>query len=381
MAARSLVSALAAVLLAAAAQQPAAPAQDRSAQTATQRAEERMRALQRESDQLASQEKTILVELRKLEVDRQLKNEQLQATERDLRDTQQKLAATVARAATLTDAAETERPIVAAGLVRLYKLGRVGYWRLLLDSDHLESIGRAYRMAAAMNRLDRERVEQHQRTLEALARERQALETHAAEIARLREQAAASRDAVERTVAARTALVRAIDERRDLNAQLAGELEAARQRLDTRISQLGTEKTAPVTLPLKAFRGALPWPANGIVTGYFGRERTGPLGASGARSGIEVSIAEGQAVRAIHEGTVVYADQFTGYGDLVIVEHGENAYSLYGYLSTINTARGQHVEPGAQVGASGRNPSGNPALYFELRIDGKPVDPLQWLKR
>jgi flagellar motility protein MotE (MotC chaperone) len=126
MAARSLVSALAAVLLAAGAQQPVAPAQDRSAQTGTQRADERIRALQRESDQLASQEKTILVELRKLEVDRQLKNEQLQATERDLRDTQEKLAATVARAATLKDAAETEQPIVAAGLVRLYKLGRVG---------------------------------------------------------------------------------------------------------------------------------------------------------------------------------------------------------------------------------------------------------------
>ena len=84
---------------------------------------------------------------------------------------------------------------------------------------------------------------------------------------------------------------------------------------------------------------------------------------------------------AIHEGTVAYAEPFTGYGDLVIVDHGEGAYSLYGYLSTIETARGQHVEARTRIGTSGRNPSGNPALYFELRIDGKPVDPLQWLKR
>jgi septal ring factor EnvC (AmiA/AmiB activator) len=86
-------------------------------------------------------------------------------------------------------------------------------------------------------------------------------------------------------------------------------------------------------------------------------------------------------VQAVHEGTVVYAEQFTGYGDLVIVDHGEGAYSLYGYLGAIEASRGQRVEAHGRIGTSGRNPSGNPALYFELRVDGKPVDPLQWLKR
>ena len=361
--------------------QQAAPQPDRGAEGASQRAAERIRALQRESDALASQERTILVDLRKLEVERQLKNEQLSTIERDLADTRRKLAASVKREASLKDVAETEGPIVEARLVRLYKLGRAGYWRVLLDFDHLESIGRAYRMAAAMNRLDRERVQQHQRTLEALANERAALEAQAKQIARLQQEAAAAREAVERAVTTRTALVKSIDERRDLNAQLAGELEAARQRLDSRVSQLGAEKPPPVNLPLKAFRGALPWPANGIVTGHFGRQQTSRFGTPIARSGVEISLAEGLPVQAIHEGTVVYAEQFTGYGDLVIVEHGDGAYSLYGYLSGIDVTRGQRVESRARVGASGRNPSGNPALYFELRVDGKPVDPLQWLKR
>jgi len=361
--------------------QQAAPQPDRGAEAASQRAAERIRALQRESDALASQERTILVDLRKLEVERQLKNEQLSTIERDLADTRRKLAASVKREASLKDVAETEGPIVEARLVRLYKLGRAGYWRLLLDFDHLESIGRAYRMAAAMNRLDRERVQQHQRTLEALANERAALEAQAKQIARLQQEAAAAREAVERAVTTRTALVKSIDERRDLNAQLAGELETARQRLDSRVSQLGAEKPPPVNLPLKAFRGALPWPANGIVTGHFGRQQTSRFGTPIARSGVEISLAEGVPVQAIHEGTVVYAEQFTGYGDLVIVEHGDGAYSLYGYLSGIDVTRGQRVESRARVGVSGRNPSGNPALYFELRVDGKPVDPLQWLKR
>jgi len=369
-----------AILLAMVAQQPPAPAQDRGPD-ASQRAADRIRALQRESDDLALQEQSILVELRKLEVDRELKTEQLKSIERDLSDTQRKLVATIARAALLKDTAETERPVVEARLVRLYKLGRAGYWRLLLDFDHLESIGRAYRMAAAMNRLDRERVQQHQRTLDALARERQTLEAHSKQAARLQAQATAAREAVDRSVEARTALVKSIDERRDLNAQLAGELEAARQRLDARVSQLGADKSAPISLPLRAFRGALPWPASGIVVGHFGRPRSTRFGTEAGRSGIEISIAEGQPVQAVHEGTVAYADQFTGYGDLVIVDHGDSVYSLYGYLSSIDVARGQRVEARTPIGATGRNPSGNPALYFELRIDGKPVDPLQWLKR
>ena len=86
-------------------------------------------------------------------------------------------------------------------------------------------------------------------------------------------------------------------------------------------------------------------------------------------------------MHAVHDGTVAFADQFTGYGNLVIVDHGDRAYSLYGHLDSLAVRRGDHVSPSTTVGLAGRNPAGNPSLYFELRVDGKPVDPLQWLKR
>jgi len=358
-----------------------APAPERNAADgAAQRAAERIRALQRESEALASQERSLLVDLRKLEVERELKSAELANVERELRETRAKVAATIARAGVLRDAADTERPGVEQRLVQLYKLGHAGYWRLLLDSNDLRAIGRAYRTASALNRLDRERVQQHQRTLEALAGERRALEAHLKEVGRLQERAVAARNAIDRTVASRTSLVVSIDERRDLNAQLAGELEAAQQRLQGTVAQLGG-RGGPVMLPLRPFRGALPWPAAGVLIGRFGRATTSRFGTSIARNGIEISVAEGQPVRAVHEGTVAFSDQFTGYGNLVIIDHGDGAYSLYGYLSSLEAARGAHVDAQTRVGSSGRNPSGNPALYFELRIDGKPVDPVQWLKR
>jgi septal ring factor EnvC (AmiA/AmiB activator) len=99
------------------------------------------------------------------------------------------------------------------------------------------------------------------------------------------------------------------------------------------------------------------------------------------RNGIELDVAEGQPVRSVHEGTVAFADQFAGYGNLVILDHGNRAYSLYGFLGAVDVTRGGRVEAGRPVGTSGRDPSGNPGLYFELRVDGTAVDPLQWLKK
>jgi septal ring factor EnvC (AmiA/AmiB activator) len=360
--------------------QSSTPNDQAAADAASKRAADRIRALQKESDALASQERTLLVELRKLEVDRELKTEELANAERELRQTRERVAVTSVRAAALQNSAETERPEVERRLVDLYKLGQAGYWRLLLDVDNLRSIGRVYRTAAALNRLDRERVQQHERTLQALKQERESLEGHIREVSKLQAQALAAKAAIDRAVAARTALVASIDDRRDLNAQLTGELEAAQQRLQGTVTQLGGRGGA-VALPIAPFRGALPWPAHGIVTGRFGRQTNSRFGTSIARSGIEISLAEGEPVRVVHEGTIAYADQFSGYGTLVIVDHGDSNYSLYGHLSSIDVARGSHVDAQAQLGSSGRDPSGNPALYFELRIDGKPVDPLQWLKK
>ena len=350
------------------------PASDRArAEATSRRAADRIRALQRESDALASQEKTLLVELRALEVERALRTEQLAEAERELQDTNRRLGETTVRADALRASAETERPGVDARLVQLYKMGRAGYWKLLLDVDDLHAVGRAYRTAAAMQQIDRDRIRAHQRTLDALARERQALAAQSASLARLRAQAATARGAAERAVAARTRLVESIDARRDLNAQLTGELEAAQKRLQATIGQLGSGRSVSVALPLRPFKGALPWPAPGVVTASFGRQKPGAPGRP--RTGVELSLAEGQPVRSVHEGVVGYADQFTGYGNLVILDHGDGAYSLYGYLSSIDVARGERIEAQGRLGGSGRNPAGNPALYFELRVDGTAVIP------
>ena len=338
----------------------------------SRRAAERLAALQHEAEALATQERTILGELRKLEIDREIKSEQLASVEHESADVQSQLAETEQRAAALTAQVESERPEVETRLVQLYKLGRVGYWRLLLDVDSLRELGRAYRTASALGHIDRERLEEHRRNVAALDAQRAKLQQRAAELGELREKAEAARAGVQRAVNAHTALVTSIDARRDLNAQLTGELEQARERLQSEVNRMQLGASAAIGLPIRPFRGALPWPADGI-----------PVHRRGAttRHGIDLSLPAGEPVKAVHEGTVAFADQFTGYGNLVIIDHGNDAFSLYGNLQALSVHKGDRVTAGSTLGSSGRDPTGYASLYFELRIDGQPVDPLQWLKR
>ncbi len=362
-------------------QTPPSQERDRAA-AAAKRAEDRLRTLRKEADTLAAQQRTLLADLRRLELERQIAVEQLTKVDRERVDVQRQLDAAEAKAAVLAETAAAQLPDIEARLVQLYKMGRAGYWRLLLNVDDLQAIGRAYRTVSTLNAIDRARVNEHYATLDALARERKTLQERATELEALKGEAARARAAADRAVAARTALVDSIDARRDLNAQLTGELQDAQVKLQASMSQIeGGGRAAPPAMALRLFQGDLPWPARGPVLRPFGRQPSSRFGTAIVRNGMEIGVAEGQPVRSVHEGTVAFADQFEGYGNLVIVDHGARAYSLYGYLGALGVNRGQRLDAQAAVGSGGLNPAGNPALYFELRVDGTAVDPLQWLKK
>ena len=104
------------------------------------------------------------------------------------------------------------------------------------------------------------------------------------------------------------------------------------------------------------------------------------LGDATVRNGVEIAALEGSSVRAIHSGTVSFADPFTGFGNLVIIDHGADAYSLYGYLGAMSVTRGDPVDSGTEIARVGAAPSGPAALYLEIRIDGRSVDPVEWLR-
>jgi septal ring factor EnvC (AmiA/AmiB activator) len=127
-------------------------------------------------------------------------------------------------------------------------------------------------------------------------------------------------------------------------------------------------------------RGGLDWPLDGRVIGRYG-EPSPRTGNTTRRNGIEIEALEGTQVRAIHGGSVIYAAPLTGFGTLVVLEHGRGYHSVYGFLSSASVNKGDVVDEGREVGRVGLTPNGPPALYFEFRVDGRAVDPLQWLRQ
>jgi septal ring factor EnvC (AmiA/AmiB activator) len=347
------------------------------------RAAERLQALQREAVELAAQERSLLTDLRRLEVERDLKTEQLRQLDADAARVARDLGNTSNQIDAIEEREQQLRPGLEGRMVELYKLGGAGYVRMLLGVSDLKEFGRAYRMVSALAALDGQRAFDHQKRLEQLRAARARLEQRRSEMARLQQAADKARIAAERAATARAQLITQIDRRRDLTAELAGELQTAQQKLQQTLGALntGAPRAAPEgsALPIRPFQGALDWPAVGRIMSRFGQASAGALTAS--PSGLQISVAEGTPIRAVHDGTVVFAGPFSGYGNLVIVDHGTQTFSLYGQLGSAQVEYGARVDRGDTVGLAGRVMSGFPGVYFEIRVDGKPVDPLEWLKK
>ena len=345
-----------------------------------QRISERIRALEREAQRLAAEAQSLLGDLRKREVDRDLKAEQLKEAEAARAEAERALQQTTDRLANLELRRIEQLPDVKTQLVDTYKRGRNEYARLLLSANDFREFARATRAVGALSALAERRITEHRRTIESLRQEQSAFEQRARTLQTREADARRAKGAADSAIAAAAELIRQIDSRRDLNAQYVGELQLAYTRVQQQVTALAAGRSPDaVAVPLRPFQGALEWPVQGRVNSGFGQP-SNRLGGTVARNGVEIAAAEDVPVRAIHGGTVGFAGPFTGFGTLVILDHGGNNYSLYGYLASASVQQGQAVDTGAELGRVGLAPAGPPTLYFEMRIDGRSVNPVQWLK-
>jgi septal ring factor EnvC (AmiA/AmiB activator) len=350
------------------------------AETQARRVNDRIQALQAEADRLTAEARTLVGDLRALEVEQQLQEERLREAQSASARARAAVQAADAQFSALEQQRLSQLPELKVQLVDIYKRGRTGYAKLLFESTSAREFGRSLRAVAALMRIHEGRVSTHRQTLEDLARKREGLDAELRALQAKEAEAQRAQAGSERAMAARAKLLAQIDARRDLTAQLTGELQLAYDRLQQQLATLAAGGSADaVPVPLAPFRGALDWPATGRVIAPF-RQLSGRPGDIVARNGVEIAAAAGTPVRAIHPGMVSYAEPFTGLGNVVIIDHGSNTYSVYGYLESLAVTRGIGVDAGTELGRVGSAPAGPPALYFEVRIDGRSVDPIQWLR-
>jgi septal ring factor EnvC (AmiA/AmiB activator) len=328
-------------------------------------------------------------------------NRALQAQEAAARTARAAIGQLAAQRATQERALESQQEILgrllaARAVARLS--GEVpDFVRIALSGEDLSDAARKLHYVAYVS-LDAARViETHRAGLAELARVRADSEEKVRELALIEAQSRGEREV----------LLKERRERRRLLEQIAGEIRGAKKKIQVlvadegRLARLveeigkllaarpgaGFARVSSVPDPSGELRpgslfssqkGRLRLPVRGELAGRFGGQRT--AGATAAK-GVFIRAAEGEPVRAIAPGRVVYADWMRGFGNLLIVDHGEAFLSIYGNNESLLKQTGDSVTLGeavATVGQSGGNEQ--TGLYFELRHLGRPFDPLSWVK-
>ena len=252
----------------------------------------------------------------------------------------------------------------------------------------------AVRHLASLAALDARLIQEYRVTSDRLADRKGKEEAQQLELAGLHEDAKREQAEVDREVAKRRVILAKVRDERAYHERMVGELTEASRRLEAFIRQLQAKQRKLARIPppkggieapaigFGALKGRLPWPTEGKIVTGFGAQVHPRFGTRTFRNGVDIEAAVGREVLAVHGGHVIYTGWFKGYGNLIIVDHGNEYYTLYAHIADIEAKEGDDVRQGQRIGTVGDTGSlAGPRLYFEVRYQGRPQDPEQWLRQ
>jgi septal ring factor EnvC (AmiA/AmiB activator) len=289
---------------------------------------------------------------------------------------------------TMRGSIQERREAILARLRVQYMEGRFGYVKALLASDSYGDFQRRRQYLSAVSQKDYELLGAFRADVARMEQaERQRAEARAGMVA--------FKEGIEKKLADIRSLQREkkvyltkITQEKDSYNRTVEELERSASRIDSLLRELEARRRAlamrpPIAPALpRGAKGALPWPADGQVISFFGRQKHPTFNTYVQRKGIEIKTTEGSFIHAVMPGTVVYADWLKGYGLVIIIDHANGFFSLYAHASKILAKVGEQVGEGHAIGETGDTGMiGENTLYFELREGAEPVDPLHWLAK
>jgi septal ring factor EnvC (AmiA/AmiB activator) len=325
--------------------------------------------------EIRGQESSILESLSRIETELYQKGKELKQLEGQLGQTKGKLQQTQAQIGQLNKRMERTKEEFFSRLIALYKMGRTPpevflfashsypdllridkYLRVIIDSDaHLVD---TYRSQVALK----------ERYQNALLEDQAQSERSLAEVEKKREE-------VQKVKESKRGLLKSIQNQKVVYRKVIVELEERSRELQAFVDKLEREKTATAYVRTKpeVSKGKLISPVQGNVISLF-KEK--------GQNGIEIKAPLGAEVHAVLPGKVLYADWFKGFGNVMIIDHGDQTFTVSGYCSQLLKKAGDVVaqgEPVALVGSAGSLKG--PCLYFEIRHRGRPQDPREWISR
>lgn len=307
---------------------------------------------------------------------------------RSLRDTETRQKSAGARLAALRSArtrsrAElgTHRQDLEQTVRAAYLLGRHDALKLLLSQDDPARVSRTFVYYRYLTQARATRIESIENALQRIDILEKQISERVTELAALRASQLEQKNALNTTRAEHRALLAQLNTQLRDRSREVERLKHDEERMARLVRELRTALGAsPALPPVAGGRATKGWrlPLQGRIVARFGD----PKQAGDLRwRGLFLAAPEGQAVKAVSQGRVAYADWLRGFGLLLVLDHGAGLMSLYGHNQSLYKGIGDLVEAGETVAASG-NTGGpaQPGLYFEMRAHGEPRDPLEWCK-
>ena len=292
-----------------------------------------------------------------------------------------RLEATRAAEAAARDRVEAIQRALAPRLRVRARMGQGETVHLLASSTSLGDLVKRRYLWSRVTERDLQLLGEARQALEAAARARETIERDTAEVARLATEAEEQRAGASLERDRHRALLGSVRAERSLHERAAAEAAQQELKLAEFVGALPPTHGPSAHAGFASLRGKLPLPVSGTVAAGFGPVVNPRFNTVTVQKGLDLRAAPGARVRAVAPGTVVHAGWFKGYGNLVIVDHGEGYHTLVAYLASLSTAAGEEVQAGTVLGSVGDDSSPRgPYLYFEIREKGRPVDPSDWVR-
>lgn len=263
----------------------------------------------------------------------------------------------------------------------LYKVGENTYLKLFIRIDTLDQLFNNYQMFVSLINYksgEIDKIKNNLRRLQALKEELHVEYNNLRELQKLKEQKIRHTRGLKQV---KVRLINKINNDRQDHLQLLDELRHEAARLNKLIHGKNVKRPMGV-IDLAKIKGKLRWPIKGKIVSSFGKKKSTKFDTYIINNGIKIKPRGSDEVRAVYAGEVVFADYYKGYGNLLIIQHSKNLYSLYGHCEKVLKKKGNPVKEGELISIAGDTGSTHgKCLYFEIRAQLTPKNPLNWLRK
>ena len=253
----------------------------------------------------------------------------------------------------------------------MYKLHRVGVVRVLFSADDYSDVLRRYKAFQLVMENDLQLLQAYQGAINEEKKRKHNLIVEQADLSQKKGEVEIKKKEIEGEMRTKATVLATVQNERVAQEKAIAELKEREKALRSLLQELTAKAAAPATTTttgFKALRGKLSPPVQGEIFAPKGRER-----------GLGIKAPEGTQIQAIYAGRVVYASWFKGYGNLIIIDHGDGYHTVTAHASSLLKKVGDEVKIGEVVALVGSTGSiEGPMLYFEIRYHGKAIDPATW---